>query len=1329
MNRFIRAGARGLLTPIFLHFVFLHSLVLSFARTCCRRLPGLLKMALIASALVAAPSAHAQISPEVQRGLTWLQTQVQVDGSLTGETASIATGLQARSEALITLKLLNAAPVAIASLQTALGSDSETSTEYLARRAWALGFSGIDQLALIDQLQQRQNIGASNGGYGGDIGYTSHALDTAFVLLAQKAATAPDTAAVANALVYLNTAKAGDGSFSIDQQPSVYVTIKSLLAAAAWSNQTSTGAITAPAQQWLLAQRNASLHFGNSFENALALWAFTGQTSQATILQPLVDALKADQLADGSWNDDPYLTALALRALFLVTQTPPAPTTGAINGMVVDGSNSTALGNVTVQIITNTPDSTTSSASGSFGFAGVAPGTLTLRFSKLGYASKDLNVTLAAGQSLNVGTIAMVPATLTASLSGVVRNQGGTALPNATVSVGTASATTDASGAYLITGLSPGSATITAAAVNYQQLSASISFEAGTNYTFSPRLTANGSTPPSTTSLNGVVIDAGTKLPLVGATVQMGATSQTTGAGGAFAFNAIVPGAFVLKVAANGFQTAAATGVTVAGINNIGSIGLVRLPASSTLSGTVTDAITQLPIGGASVSVQGQGVPVTTTAAGKYSIAGLAGTSFTVNIAATGYLTQSKLVTLAQVGAAVVDVALVQNTSSPMAPASLSGVVKNQNDVPLPNVTITVGTASALTDVNGAYQILGLSPGAATINATAANYQTVSATVTFAAGTRYTFSPKLSANGSTLPTVTSLTGVVVDAATNQPMTGVTVQLGAASQTTDASGTFTFSSISSGSFALTISAPGYQTVSASGIAALGGNNVGNIPLALAPTSSTLSGTVVDGATHLPVSGATVGVQGQGTPALTGADGKYSIGGLSGSVFTLNVTAAGYLSQSRSITLTQVGAIVVDVALQAQTTSDISFIKVATASPSYPASGLVPLELLIANSAAASTSLQVSAQVFNAQNSIVYEYLASPVIGWQGKTYGNNPVTIGANSTLELHLDWNTLRLPAGEYSIHANAVDGSGRVVAQGDTSFTVIEAASLAGGVTADPPLAQAGANTPISLTGDLTNNGNSTLPPGDLQLRIILDTPDTTENTQPQVTVRTVGTGAPMLIATKLVADAQGNLYTANWSDGKVIKIDSTGVQSILATVPGGTSAFDLALDGFGNLWVAGAKLIKIAPTGTMTAVPVSSLSVIYGIDFSASGVMFLSGIFNTNGEHRLVQRDSSGTETILWRNGLVNPTAMVKDDAGNYVVTNSGDGTLVKVSSVDGLISPFVAGLAQPKGITRDAAGNFYVANAGNNTIVKVSATGQTSTYATGFNQPYDLDRKSVV
>ena len=1025
---------------------------------------GLLSFALLLQLMLCSAPARAQDTP-LSRGLGWLQAQVQPDGALGGEAGSIATPLQARSEALYTLKLLGAPAASQAPLRQALSAEQDVSTEYMARRAWALGYGGVAQPALVEALQQRQN---GDGGYGGDGGYASNVADTAWMLLAQRAGGAqPDTAAVARALAFLDANHREDGSFAVNRQASLYATLKAMLASSAWSGQPGAASFSAQSLNWLLAQRNSAGNFGNPFDNALALWVLATQTADQGILKPAVDALLASQAANGSWNEDPYLTAVALRALYLVNHPPASNGSAAVRGMVADAASGLPLAGASVQVVAGGDAATGSDANGNFNLSGIAAGSLTLRFARSGYASRDVNLTVGAGQSLSIGTVALAPATLSATLSGVVRNDSGQPLAGAVVAAGTASATTNASGAFSIGNLSPGPLTVTVTLANYRTVTLNLDVAANTSYTFSPGLTPTWKPEPTTATISGKVVNAATRAGIVGATVKVAGQTVTSTTGGAFSVANVAPGSVTIGITAPGYQAYGGSGMVVAGANAVGELALQAMPTSSTLTGTVTDGATGAAVAGASVAVQGQGAPVLTDAAGKYRIAGIAGIGFALNIGATDYFSQVVNVAMSQPGDATVDVKLQKRDSA-------------------------------------------------------------------------------------------------------------------------------------------------------------------------------------------------------------------------------------------------------------AADISFIKVATPEHSYPASGLIPLEVLLANNGASGVSVFVTAQVLNKEGSIVHTYLGNPGISWRGQEPDNRPVALGANSTAELMLEWNTLRLPGGPYTVKARAFDDSGRVVAEASAEFEVESAARLAGGVLADPPLAQAGARLPITFSGDVVNNGNLVLPPGAMQLKVTLAAQEPV-NGQTEANLRTLASGAPLQRPRKLKMAPEGWLYTVNNADGKVLRLEANGTQTVLGQFPG-SGYTDAAMDSAGNIWSSngGGNLYRLAPQGTVTRFTTTEISQIAAIGFGADG-MLLAGTHS--GESRLVLRAGDGKETILSRNGFSSPVGIVKDDAGNYIVANSGDGTLVKVSAADGTISPFVRNLGSPHGIARDGGGNVYVADNSTGRVLKVTPAGETSVYASGLGLPYGL------
>jgi len=1013
--------------------------------------------------LIAASVASAQslaLTPAEQNGVNWLTAQVQSDGSLHSESASIATVFQARQEALLALSSLATAP---ASLVSSVAADADANVEYTARRIIAAGAQA--QPTDLTSLIAMQN---ADGGWGLDADFQSDPLDSAFALIALASANNAQPAVVSSGLSYLSQAGSASGGWGVNGQGSVYVTSYVILAANAYATQYPVASITSSATTWLLSQRApATQTFAQTLDNALALHALATQTAQSAVLQPIVTALNSRQLSDGSWADDPYITALALRGLWFASQPPSQPTTGDVQGKVIDQSTGQSIAGATVQLAETPALGGSTGSDGSFSLSGVSPGTYTLRVSQLGYKVSSTSIQIVAGQVLNVGTIQLVPAPLTANLSGVIKSSSGT---------------------------------------------------------------------------------------------------------------------------------------------------------------------------------------------------------------------------------------------------------------PLQKAIISVGTSTAFTDINGAYQITGLSPGNATITASLSGYQTVTATVSFVAGNSYLFSPTLYANGQTVPG-TSLQGIVIDGASSKPISGATVTLNGANQTTDINGKFVFTNATAGSFAITISATNYQTVTATGTLVAGVNDVGKIALTLAPQTSTLSGTVTDADTKAPVSGAVVSISGQSLTSTSDVNGKYSIPGIAGAQLTIVASSNGYLTQTLAVVLPQIGPATLDVALTKPTHSGLSFTQVVMDKSQYNPNDAAELHVQLANNGASAISVVVQGLVFDSAQNVSFTYLGN--VTGLGVPPANLPVVVPANGVVDLDVDHTLLRQAAGNYTVKAQALDGNGVVIAEGGTTFSVQAEAVLAGGLTPNPPLAQVGTQQPIQLTADLTNLGNQTIAAGNLNLAVTLENADTSASNVGETSVKTLTSGSPFNQARGLVRDASGNLYTVNYGDGKLLKIDPTGAISVLAVLPTSAYPAGLAMDSSGNFWMPSLyynKLYQVTPQGMVSTYTLTTVQRTAGIDVDASGNVLLIGSCATV-SNCLVSRSLSGQETVLWGNGLNSPAALVKDDAGNYVVTNTGDGTLAKVSGSTGAVSPFLSGLSAPHGITRDAAGNFYVANSGANNIIRVTSTGQTSVYATGLSYPFDL------
>lgn len=251
----------------------------------------------------------APLSPAVQNGVAWLNAQVQGDGSLSNEDASMATPFQARVTTVTTLSPLQAVPPALAAK---VASAADANSEYVARRVIAAAATHQPTSTDVASLLAMQSV---DGGWGLTASYAGDSLDTALTMQALHVANPVASTPVAGALGFLSQAKNSDGGWGLDGQSSVYATANVLLAASAWSDHYTTGIATS-ASAWLLAARTSANEFSDTFDNAYALLALATRSAQRDARAPLIAALQSAQLADGSWAGDPYLTALALHALY-----------------------------------------------------------------------------------------------------------------------------------------------------------------------------------------------------------------------------------------------------------------------------------------------------------------------------------------------------------------------------------------------------------------------------------------------------------------------------------------------------------------------------------------------------------------------------------------------------------------------------------------------------------------------------------------------------------------------------------------------------------------------------------------------------------------------------------------------------------------------------------------------------------------------------------------------------------------------------------------------------------------------------------------------------
>ena len=595
--------------------------------------------ALVIASALCASAARAQSSPDVARGLAWLQSQVQADGSLTNEAASVATALQNRAEAAQTLAALAAVP---AGLADALGAETDGNTEYLARQAIALIGAGRDASAQVSALLLRRN---ADRGFGGGSGFESNPLDTAWAVLALTRAGQGAGAPARDARAYLTASLQADGGMAASND----VLRVECSALALFALQTTADGSTATAVRALagwLQQRQAADGgwLGDVHLTALALIAIAPAVSDPALRDAAGAFLLGRQNAAGSWLDDPFLSAIALRALGAGAASPAAAT---LSGQVVDQATNQPLAGAAVALSGAGAGSALTDAEGRFGIANLSAGSYSVQVTRAGYAGASAAYSLFAGQTLDAGRIALAQIPTTGIVRGrITAATGGAPLPGVSVMIAgstTLSALTDALGAFEFSGVPPGALSISASLAGYQEAGGTASIAGGQTLEFSPALYTTAETAPTTGRFIGRTVVAGTGAPLAGVTLTLNGTAAgTTGADGSFDLT-LAPASYVALYALSGYDGASQGFVLAAGATV--DAGTVALPAQRTttrLSGRVTDR-DGLPLAGATVQLVG-GTSAAAGADGVYVLDELAGTQFDLRVSATGYASQ--LVTL-----------------------------------------------------------------------------------------------------------------------------------------------------------------------------------------------------------------------------------------------------------------------------------------------------------------------------------------------------------------------------------------------------------------------------------------------------------------------------------------------------------------------------------------------------------------------------------------------------------------------------------------------------------------------------------------------------------
>jgi Carboxypeptidase regulatory-like domain/CarboxypepD_reg-like domain/Repeat of unknown function (DUF5648) len=181
------------------------------------------------------------------------------------------------------------------------------------------------------------------------------------------------------------------------------------------------------------------------------------------------------------------------------------------------------------------------------------------------------------------------------------------------------------------------------------------------------QITVSPVAPPTAGSMSGAVTNASSLAAISGATVSITGTTltTTTDAAGHYTFASVSAGAGTITFAKTGFTTVSKAFTVASGANTALDAALAP-PALGSISGTVTDASSTVPVSGVTVGIGGTSLTTTTDALGHYSFASVPVGGGSLVFSAAGYATLSKAYAVTLGVTAVVDAALAKQTALPV---------------------------------------------------------------------------------------------------------------------------------------------------------------------------------------------------------------------------------------------------------------------------------------------------------------------------------------------------------------------------------------------------------------------------------------------------------------------------------------------------------------------------------------------------------------------------------------------------------------------------------------------------------------------------------------
>ena len=499
-------------------------------------------------------------------------------------------------------------------------------------------------------------------------------------------------------------------------------------------------------------------------------------------------------------------------------------TKGGLKGKIVDSTAGLPLAGASVALTGTKSYTASTDSSGNFALSAMDAGSYSGSVSLAGYGTQTFFLTIIAGTTTDLGSVPLTANPTTGTVQGMIKDVStSTAIAGTTITVSgtsTWTAVTITDGSYKITGIAPGTISVSASKTGYSTVSGTGTVTAGGTLTFSPSLST---TPPTETTgvLKGTVTN-NTGQPISGATISITgrkAYATTTGIAGSFSVSTMDPDTYTVSVSAVGYLPQSYTVTVLAGVTtDIGSLNLLSAPTTGSIGGMVTDAATGSVLEGVLITATGATTTQAFTATdGTYQLSNAAPGAVTLSAEKTGFGTVTGTGNVTAGGRLTFSPGLQKLPTT----GDVKGTVINSSTgQPVPGATITVtpnpgGTVTnAVSNAAGVFTISGISPASYTVSIAASNYRMQAYSVTIIAGVVTDLGV---INLSPMPTSTTITGTVKDASTGSPIANANVSIMGTSlkAVTASDGTYSLSNITTLDFSVQATATGYDGNTQSG----------------------------------------------------------------------------------------------------------------------------------------------------------------------------------------------------------------------------------------------------------------------------------------------------------------------------------------------------------------------------------------------------------------------------------------------------------------------------------------------------------------------------------